>query len=284
MDQNDSPRARLLPCLVLAGLMGLASLLLARPGPALARLAGDLAFCGERVPLSRTEVHESIDQELLLLSEAKSRVWLTLRRSERFLPVIDQALRQSKVPLDFRYLPMAMTNLAPDFRSGGRQGLWRLSEPEAVSMGLLVNKDVDERLDPVASSLASAERIAALGKSAGGWTMALASFLDPSAVSAAVAQAGQEDGDFFALYVPESLDKAVSLVLAGKILYSAPEDYGYRLTQAWPVLANGRRRIEAAQDMRALAGSLKVDYRTFRDMNPHILGDSAPAGSYLNVP
>jgi hypothetical protein len=208
---------------------------------------------------------------------------MTLRRSERYLPVIEKALKDKKVPADFKYLPMSVANLDPEHRSGGRRGLWRLSEAEAAALGLRVDKDVDERLDPMASSLAAAAKIAELKGSLGGWTMALAAYLDPASLSAAVSDAGQMT-DYYSLFVPETLDKTVSLVLAGKILYSAPEVYGYRLTEAWPALANGRRRLDAAQSLRELAAAYKLDYRTFRDMNPHILGDVAPAGAYLNTP
>ncbi|MDR3135242.1 MAG: transglycosylase SLT domain-containing protein [Deltaproteobacteria bacterium] len=253
-------------------------------GPqALAQYSGSQKFCGEDVPLRRAEVHESVDQELLLLSEAKARVWTTLRRSDRYLPIIEKALRDQKVPLDFKYLPMAVTNLDPQYRSGNRRGLWRLTETEAAAAGLVVNANLDERLDPTASSEAAAKKLASLKQSQGTWTLALAAFLDPSALATAMSEAGQ-NGDYFSLYVPEGLEKSVSLVLAGKILYSAPEVYGYRLTQPWPVLASGRRRVEGNQSLRELANYYKVDYRTFRDMNPHLIGDIAPSGAYVNTP
>ncbi|MDR2367930.1 MAG: transglycosylase SLT domain-containing protein [Deltaproteobacteria bacterium] len=251
--------------------------------PALAQYTNEMKFCGEEVPLKRADVHEGVDQELLLLSEAKARVWTTLRRSERYVPIIEKALRDQKVPVDFKYLPMALANLDPEFRSGGSRGMWRLTEREAAAMGLTVNGAVDERLDPTASSAAAAAKIASLGQSLGGWTLALAAYLDPSSLASAMAEAGQNT-DYFAMFAPESLDKSVNQVLAGKVLYSAPEAFGYRLTQPWPTLANGRRRMDSPQSLRELAASLKVDYRTFRDMNPHILGDVAPAGSYVNTP
>ncbi|MDR0621775.1 MAG: transglycosylase SLT domain-containing protein [Deltaproteobacteria bacterium] len=243
----------------------------------------DLKFCGEDVPLRRAEVHESVDQELLLLSEAKARVWTTLRRSDRYLPIIERALRDQKVPLDFKFLPMAVTNLDPEYRSGNRRGMWRLTEGEAAAMGLTVNGSIDERLDPTASSAAAAGKIASLKQSLGSWTLALAAFMDPTALATSMSEAGQTT-DYFTLFVPENLDKSVSLVLAGKVLYSAPENYGYRLTQHWATLANGRRRLEAPQSLREMAASYKLDYRTFRDMNPHVLGDVAPAGAYVNIP
>jgi hypothetical protein len=243
----------------------------------------NLSFAGEKVPLSRIEVYESLDQELLLLSEAKARVWLTLRRSPRYLPLVEGALAASSVPSDFRYLPLALANLDTRFRSGQRRGIWRLTEREAASMGLTVGKQLDERLDPGASSAAAAARLAGLKKSYGTWALALAAFLDEPALLAAMEESGGEK-DLFLLYLPEDLSKAVSQVLAGKILYSSPQTYGYDLSRAWPTLAHRRVRAEAAASMAALAAEQGVDYKTFRDMNPHILGDQAPAGATLYLP
>ncbi|MDR1297945.1 MAG: transglycosylase SLT domain-containing protein [Deltaproteobacteria bacterium] len=268
--------------LATALVLALAAFLCSLPSPAPAQPPG-LDFCGEKVPLGRPEVAESIDQELLLLSEARSRVWLTLRRTDRYLPIVEAALQAAKVPQDFKYLPLAVTNLSPVYRSGNRRGLWRLTEAEAGALGLSVTKEIDERLDPRASSLAAAGRLAGLHGAHKSWTMALAAFLEPASLSAAQAAAGG-NSDYYSLYVPESLDKAVSLVLAGKVLYGDPGAYGYGRTTRWPNLAKNRRQLAAPADMRATAESLKLDVRTFRDMNPHVLGDVAPAGAWLNVP
>jgi hypothetical protein len=276
----------------------------ARPGPAAAALRAlaavaalmialsaaeaeaqilGLAFCGEAVPLNRTEVHEIVDQELLLLSEAKARVWLTLRRSARHLPVIDRALKEASVPSDFRFLPMALANLDPQFRSGNRRGLWRLTEAEAAGSGLVVDKSLDERLDPIASSAAAAARLAALKAAYGSWTLAAAAFIDQGAVNAALAEA-EGERDYYRLYLPEALEKTMAQVLAGKVLYSSPELYGYTPARSWPVLASRRTRLEAPASLRELAAKSKLDYKTFRSMNPHLIADPAPAGAWLNIP
>lgn len=243
----------------------------------------NLTFATESVPLSQVEVYESLDQELLLLSEAKARVWLTLRRSQRYLPIIEKALNDASVPQDFKYLPMAQTNLDPTFRSGNRRGLWRLSESEASYLGLSVSRMVDERLDPMASSIAAARHLNSLKQGYGTWIMALAAFLDEPALTQAINESGGVR-DYFSLYVSDSLDKSVSLVLAGKILYSNPDVYGYNLSRGWPVIARSTIRVDSASEMHQLASTYKLDYKTFRDLNPHVLTDTVPAGTTIYIP
>lgn len=242
-----------------------------------------LSFAGENVPLTRVEVHESVDQELLLLSEAKARVWLTLRRSARYLPIIEHALSSSGIPLDMKYVAMALTNLDPQFRSGNRRGMWRLSEADAASTGLRIDKTVDERLDPVASSTAAAKRLAALHEAFSSWTLALGAFIDQPAINAALAEA-EGERDVFKLYLPEAAEKSLSQVLAGKLLYSNPGRFGYNQSKGWPVIATKRAQLEAPYGVKALAAHYKIDYKTFRSLNPHLLADQAPVGAWINIP
>ncbi|MDR2349511.1 MAG: transglycosylase SLT domain-containing protein [Deltaproteobacteria bacterium] len=242
-----------------------------------------LSFASEPVPLNRVEVYESLDQELLLISEAKARIFLSLRRIPRTLPVVEKALKDEGVPDDLKFYPLTLTGLAPEYRSGKRLGIWRLSEDEAASMGLTVNKNVDERMDPVASSRAAAKKLKANKNVYGSWTSAMASLFDAGAFATAVLEAEGET-DYHRLYVPEALEKSVSQVMAGKILFSDPERYGYKTSKTWPVLARERVRLGEDGNMRKLADHYKLDYKTFRDMNPHVLTDTVPAGSYLNVP
>ena len=242
-----------------------------------------LDFCGEQVPLGQAEVFKMLDQNLILLAEARSRIWLTLRRSPRFLPLVEKALDQADVPADLKYMPLAVTHLSPAYNNIGR-GLWRLREAEARDLGLRVDASVDERLDPVAATAAAARRLAELKKVYGSWTSALAAhLLGEQAFQRAVTEAGGET-DFYKLYFQDGQDQLPMTVLAGKILFRDPGAFGYvqepaRAWSAWP----GKRAVVPAQTtLKALADQYGHDYKYFRDMNPHILGGAVPAGVAIN--
>jgi hypothetical protein len=137
-------------------------------------------------------------------------------------------------------------------------------------------------LDPTASSIAAALRLKALKDVYGSWTMALAAFIDENAAIEAKELGGSTD--YYSLYFPENVEKTVSLVLAGKILYSDPASYGYSLNKAWPILSSGRRKLDAPKSLRELSSELEIDIKTFKDMNLHILGEIAPQGATINIP
>jgi len=248
-------------------------------------LSRPLSFGGEPVPLNQNEVYQSVDQNLLLLSEAKSRVWLTMRRAGRFLPAVEAELKKAGVHTDMVYIPMAVTSLAPDYNSSGR-GMWRLKEAEAKTLGLKMDANVDERLDPIASTQAAAKRLKELRTLFGNWTTAMAAYLvGDKLVSQAVAEAGGEK-NYYKIYLPDGQDQIPASVLAAKILYQDPASFGYRQStdRAWSPLNPKRVTLTQGSTARALADQYKQDYKTFRDINPHLLTGLVPAGTTINVP
>ncbi|MDR2142549.1 MAG: transglycosylase SLT domain-containing protein [Deltaproteobacteria bacterium] len=263
--------------------LALLTLIFLAPRPLVAQGPGQDSFAGEPLPMNRPEVAENLDQELLLLSEAKSRVWLTLRRSGRYLPIIDAALAQAGISSDFRYLPMTLTQLSPTYQAQGRAGLWRLSQAEAKALELQITAEVDERLDPVLASTKAAQKLKSLIKVYGSNLLALAAYIDEGSTGLALTAAGEER-NFFKIYWPENLEKSVYQVLAGKILFGAPQNYGYLSVRSWPVLAKRRQKLTEPQSLKDLASQNKLDYKTFREMNPHILGETAPAGVNVYLP
>jgi len=240
-------------------------------------------FCGEPVPLNQVEVFKALDQQLVLLTEARSRIWLTLRRSPRFLPLVEKALAQAGVPADLKYLPLAVTHLSPAYNNLGR-GLWRLREAEARALGLRVDAAVDERLDPTAATLAAAKRLTELKKTYGSWTSALAAhLLGETAFQRAVDEAGGET-NFYKLYFQDGQEQLPMTVLAGKILFQDPAAFGYvqEPARAWPAWPGKRAMTTAQTTIKALADQYGRDYKSFRDMNPHLLGSAVPAGVAVN--
>jgi hypothetical protein len=242
-----------------------------------------LDFCGEPVPLNQIEVFKAVDQNLVLLTESRSRIWLTLRRSPRFLPLVEKALSQAGAPADLKYLPLAVTHLSPAYNNVGR-GLWRLREAEARALGLRVDATVDERLDPAAATAAAARRLAELKRTYGSWTSAMAAhLLGETAYQRAVAEAGGEN-NFYKIYFQDGQDQLPMTVLAGKILFRDPAAFGYvqdpaRAWAAWP----GRRTVvPVPTTLKALAEQHGRDYKSFRDMNPHLLSNSVPAQVTIN--
>ena len=70
-----------------------------------------LSFCNERVPLENQDVAERMEKELLLSLGNRPQVILWLKRSRRYLPIIEKILKKNKMPDDLKYMAVAESAL-----------------------------------------------------------------------------------------------------------------------------------------------------------------------------
>lgn len=81
-----------------------------------------------------------------------------MNRGGHYFPMIRSALKQKKLPLSLAYLPVIESGFSPNARSRARAvGIWQFMRGTARMYGLKVNYRVDERKDPVKSTIAAAE-------------------------------------------------------------------------------------------------------------------------------
>lgn len=246
-------------------------------------LPPSLSFCGENVPLNRSDVYMDVDQELVLLVGARSRVWVTLRGRSRIMPLVEAALREAGAPNELKYAPMGLSNLLPHYSSGEGRGIWRLSKAQATALGLKVDKSLDERLDPYLSSQAVAKKLKQNQQRFGSWTLALAALVgDEAEITKLVAETGLKN--YYELPLSNTTERSMSWVLAAKIMYSNPGAYGYQPQggRDWP--SYQRRKAGAGTDMAALAKQLNISPKALKDANPHLLTQDVPAGVNIYTP
>jgi len=69
-----------------------------------------LDFCGEEVPIENQEVRERFEKELMLTLWDRPQVILWLKRSHRYLPHIEDSLKENNLPDDLKYLAIAKSS------------------------------------------------------------------------------------------------------------------------------------------------------------------------------
>jgi hypothetical protein len=101
---------------------------------------------------------------------------------------------------------------------------------------------------------------------------------------AVVAAGGQRD--YYAIYLPGGAENLPTMVLAGKIVFSDPAAFGYRAdkNRQWRVYSGIRATVDSPTTARELAKQFKMDYKSFRDLNPHLISGEVPAGISINLP
>ena len=108
-------------------------------------LPEELTFAGERVPLEIADVKERLEREIYVNAYWQSNMILLMKRSSKFLPEIEEMLKENGIPDDFKYLAMAESALMNVASPAGAKGFWQIMESTGKEYGLEVTNDVDER-------------------------------------------------------------------------------------------------------------------------------------------
>ena len=110
------------------------------------RINGPLDFCGEAVELDIREVRERFEKEMLLTLWDRPQVVLWIKRSTRYMPIIEKMLQENGMPQDLKYVAIIESALRPHAGSKkGAIGFWQFLETTGRQYGLVTNSEKDER-------------------------------------------------------------------------------------------------------------------------------------------
>jgi|SRR6185312_865221 len=134
-------------------------------------------------------VKEYIEMYALRKRMLTSRV---LALSKLYFPMMEQILDRYKMPLELKYLAVVESALNPGACSkAGARGLWQFMYTTGKLYNLQVTSYVDERNDPVKSTIAACEYLNFLHGMFNDWQLALAAYnCGPMEVSKAIRRSG----------------------------------------------------------------------------------------------
>ena len=115
--------------------------------------------------------------------------------SDNFLAysaIIDTALVQRDMPMELRYLPLALSGMRRNYCQGDRCGVWQLPSLTAMHYGLTINDNKDERLDVEASTRAALDCLNELYQQYGDWWYSILAYTNsPVALQHALIRHGK---------------------------------------------------------------------------------------------
>ncbi|AIZ64582.1 hypothetical protein PK28_14505 [Hymenobacter sp. DG25B] len=136
----------------------------------------DLYLGGLHVRLTdggRAVVQQKVDALRRHTTSFQNRVAL----ADAYFPLIDRALQEQGVPLDFHFLALQESGLQGDAQSiHDAVGYWQFKRESAQDFGLLVNEVVDERKHILAATRAAAKYLVRSNGTYRNWLNALLSY------------------------------------------------------------------------------------------------------------
>ena len=214
--------------------------------------------------------------------------WLT--RLGHYKPLVENIFSQFNLPSDLVYLSLVESGFNPHAYSRARAtGPWQFMKGTAIVYGLRVDQYVDERRDPIKSTIAAARYLRDLYDLFGAWPLAMAAY---NAGEGKVMRALQKTrADSFweiaqTKHIRRETKEYVPRFMAATIIAKNPDQYGFAQDPPAPhqfdeVIVH---RAIALQPLAAAAG---ISFLELRRLNPELRRDVTPPDDqnyHLKVP
>jgi membrane-bound lytic murein transglycosylase D len=249
------------------------------------RLPAKVEFAGQSVPVGRYDVWERLDQEFLFHISRPGQIMLWLKRMGRYMPLIEQRLKEYGLPDDLKYLAVVESSLRPTaVSSANASGLWQFIEGTGRRYDMESNALVDERMDVSKSTDGAMQYLRRLYDIFHDWPLALAGY---NAGEQRVLDELQEQrvSSYYELALPNETERFVYKIVAVKIILSNPERYGlyidpqeyYRPPEVDIVtvqVSGGRLHL------RSVAEAAGTHFAMIKQLNPQFRQRYLPRGTH----
>ncbi|MEI7595932.1 MAG: lytic transglycosylase domain-containing protein [Bacteroidota bacterium] len=229
-----------------------------------------MSFCGEPVPLLRFDVRESLDYEMLKNVYWHSNTYLSLKRANRWFPIIEPILKKNNIPDDFKYLAIIESNFANVVSPVGASGYWQFMKNTGLEYDMEINDEVDDRYNVEKATEAACKYLNDAHSRLKNWTLVAASY---NMGVAGLAKRIEQQGVFlyYDLYLNSETARYVYRILSTKLIMENPTKYGYylRLKDRYPQIPTQKISVDSSiNNLVKFAIDNKVNYKLLKYFNP----------------
>ena len=246
-------------------------------------LPTEMYFCGEKISLRDEDVRERLDKEILVNAYYQSATLQALKRAHRFFPSIERILKANNIPEDFKYLAVIESGLVQAVSPVGAQGFWQFMPGTAKEHDLLMNGEVDERLNIDKSTKAACEYLRFANDTLKDWVLSAASY-NRGIGGVRSDMRWQKTTNYFDTHMNSETGRYVFRILAMKLIFENPSDYGYNVKeielykpfQTFTVSLN-----KSVSNLAVWAIEKGINYKILIKLNPWILSNKLTVKNHL---
>lgn len=213
-----------------------------------------------------------------------------LGRIAMYFSMFEQYAQEQNVPTDLKYLSIVESALNPNAESrSGAVGLWQFMPATGSSLGLKINRDVDERKDPHKSTKAAYQYLNKQYKRYGNWELALAAYNGgPGRVNRAIKRGRSKNFWRVQKYLPKETRNYVPAFIGATYISHYYDLYNIVPTPVGPELANTALAvINQSFSFHQISEMTGVPYYIIAMLNPSYKKSILPAsrnGNNLVLP
>jgi membrane-bound lytic murein transglycosylase D len=236
-------------------------------------IPSNLRFCDEPVPVDNFEIRTNLEGEFFTNKYWKSNSAILFNKVAKWFPYIEPILEQEGVPDDIKYVAVIESHLSNQVSPAGAVGFWQLMPSAARNYGLIVNDEVDERLDVEKATHAACKFFKEAHKRFNNWTLSAAAYnLGMGGIERAVRN--QKVNNYYDLLLNQETGEFVYRLMAYKTLLANPIHYGIKrkkITYYSRIPVTTITVDSSITDLAYLAKYLKCNKTQIKLLNPWLV-------------
>jgi membrane-bound lytic murein transglycosylase D len=196
-------------------------------------------------------------------------------RGGRYAPLLGNMLEDNGLPRDLIYLAMAESGFQTKAKSYAKAvGLWQFIPSTGRNYGLKIDWYIDERRDPIKSTIAASKYLKKLYEDYGDWEIAASAYnAGEGKVNRAIARYKTDNfwdlrkGRYLKSETRNYVPKIMALAILGKNLNS----FGFKDIEFHGPLDFTEIEVPSKTDLVALSQEMKIDVEDVYSLNPELL-------------
>ena len=210
-----------------------------------------------------------------------------LHRGMRYRKMIKSILKKQGVPTYLYYLAMIESGFSIHAHSrASAVGVWQFIAPTARRYGLKVNGLVDERKDPIRSTLAATEYLKDLFNVFQSWPLAMAAY-NAGEMRIVGSIMSQKSRDFWDLArrqkLPRETRHYIPKMIAAALIGNHPEAYGFEIGEVASMEPVKAVSFPSPIKLVSVSKATGIRYARLKKLNPHIKGSYTPGSRTYRI-
>ena len=199
-----------------------------------------------------------------------------LRRSGRYLGMMRGIFEEEGLPLDLIYLSMIESGFKPQaYSKAGAAGLWQFIPSTGLLYGLRRDWGIDERRDPIKSTVAAARHLKDLYTHLEDWRLAVAAYnCGRGRLNRAVSKA--KSRNFWDLDLPRETKNFVPAFMAAVVMSKNPEAFGFDDLVYDPPMEYDEVEVPWGMSLLVAAECAGTSYQEIKSLNPELRRNYVP--------
>ncbi len=216
--------------------------------------------------------NEAVKKQInIYANNYRNHVSKMLGKANYYFPLFESKLEEFDLPLEFKYLAIVESALKPHARSkSAATGLWQFMYATGKIYDLKITSYIDERCDPLKSTIAACEYFTFLYKMFNDWELVLAAYNGgPGYVSRAMRKTGAKDYWSVRPYLRNETQNYVPKFIAvNYIMNYAGEHNIYPTPYKFTMAQTDTVTIVQTLKFEVLSETLGVEVDIIKELNP----------------